>query len=144
MGSPVLINRPSPISPLPQTGRHSTQDALVSPNPATHSRYRSPGPSLLTANRHDQPPNHITTNPVPQRYPGEPVTSTRASQFSSNAGYNISSPSAQNPPASDIDFVYLAGRDMVTPGVYTLLIVARSGTPRVGLQVRRRRRRLVS
>jgi len=69
-------------------------------------------------------------------YPGEAVTSSRASQFSTNAGYNMSSPLAQNPPASDIDFVYLAGREMVTPGVYTLLLVAKSGTPRINLQVR--------
>ncbi|KAI8469072.1 MAG: hypothetical protein J3K34DRAFT_459560, partial [Monoraphidium minutum] len=68
-------------------------------------------------------------------YPGESPGSSRADQFGTNAGYNLSSPNAQNPPASDIDYVYLAGRDMVTPGVYTLMVAAKSGTPSVQLQV---------
>lgn len=69
------------------------------------------------------------------RYPGERPNASPADQRSINAGYNLSSPSAQNPPASDIDYVYLAGRRMVVPGVYTLLVVANSGTPTIRLQV---------
>jgi hypothetical protein len=49
----------------------------------------------------------------------------------------MSSPSAQNPPASDIDYVYLAGREMVVPGTYTLLVVAKSGTPTTHITVGR-------
>jgi hypothetical protein len=74
--------------------------------------------------------------PPRRRYPGESPSRTRANQFSSNAGYNISSAAAQNPPASDIDYVYLAGREMVVPGTYTLLVVAKSGTPSTRLTVR--------
>lgn len=39
------------------------------------------------------------------------------------------------PQASDTDYLYLAGRTMVVPGVYTLLVLAKTGTPRVELQV---------
>lgn len=94
-------------------------------------------PPLIRRACPSKPPPAPPRRP-PARFPGESPTSTRASQFSTNAGYNLSSPNAQNPPASDIDYVYLAGREMVTPGVYTLLIAAKSGTPSVQLQVRRR------
>lgn len=109
------------------------------PNPAflpaplgnTPSTYKQP-PSLKAP---PIPPATTVAPPSP-RYPGEAPSRDRPSQHGFNAGYNVSGPFAQQPPASDFDYAYLAGRDMVVPGVYTFALSAKRGTPRVELQAR--------
>jgi hypothetical protein len=113
--------------------RRRSPEAAAAARQRRAPRARRPAASAQPLNPAPAP----TLAPPPRRrYPGESPSRTRANQFSSNAGYNISSAAAQNPPASDIDYVYLAGREMVVPGTYTLLVVAKSGTPSTRLTVR--------
>lgn len=67
--------------------------------------------------------------------PGESATAAPPSQRGTNAGYNLTAPGGQRPPASDTDYIFLRGRDMVVPGVFTVLVSANTGTPRVRLRL---------